>query len=182
MQVSEHDRIARTVAERERTGRETATAERLAKAGLEAVEHTPAGVQRVSEAPLDRLLRTDEIGPDEFEAGDRFRNDAHVAGIDPGAPSVDWNALGGGFGPRVPTAFSSQKTMDARRRWRAVHDSLGTRSGVWSVLWLALVREQSLTDIGLGLGVSGRKEAIAAAKASLVMALGVLAEHYRGTR
>jgi hypothetical protein len=168
------------VSERERTGQGTMTAERILKAGPDGVETTPANVQRVIAAPLDRLWKRGEITQREYDAGDTFRTDAHIAAIDPGAPSVDWNRAGGG-NPNVgvPSMFTSQTIADARSRWRRISDRIPERSVVSTILFLGLIRETSLEEIGRSVfGLRDAKDAALSGKAGFRVALASLADHY----
>lgn len=178
--VSEIDKAADSVRKRGLAGLESATPERMAKAGLDQVEVGVASLtQRVVDAPLDRLWKVGAISRREFEAGERYRNDAYLAQIDPSPPTVDPNRAGGGFGPRTPSAFASQAIADARERWRHIGRRIPERSLVWSILYLGLVREQSLEDIGEALFARrGHEGARAAAQAGLRVALAALADQY----
>lgn len=177
-------RLRQQVSERERVGHATATVERLLKAGEEAIEYTPAsrgapgGVQRVSEAPLDRLHRLGEIVEREFNAGDRFRADAYLAAIDPGAKTVDWDAAGGGGGSaKVPIIFSSQHMADARIRHRRIKERV---SGVvWTLAELALIKEMPFVHIGQAVfGREHGRDATVAAQAAVRVMLAALADAY----
>jgi hypothetical protein len=163
-------------------GLESATAERLAKAGPDAIEIGEASLtQRIIDAPLDRLWKAGTITKREFEAGERFRNDAYLAQIEPSPPSVDVNRTGTGFGPRPPPAFASQAIADARERFRHIGRKIPERSLVWSFLYLGLVREQGFEALGeLLLGRKDRESAVAAAKAGMRVALAALADQYGG--
>lgn len=178
------ERLQRAVSERERVGHTSATVERLLKAGEDAIETTPpsreapGGVQRVTEAPLDRLHRAGEILEHEFNAGDRFRADAYLAAIDPGAKTVDWNAAGGGgFSAKVPIMFSSQNMADARIRHRRIKERV--HGVIWTVAELALIKE--LPFVAMGQSVFGRgdpRDAAVAGKTAVRMMLAALADAY----
>lgn len=176
--LSELDKATDKVAKRSLAGLESATPERMAKAGLENVEVGVASLtQRITDAPLDRLLVAELIGRREFDAGDDLRTCAWLSRIDPGAPSVDWNSVGGNFGPRDPTAFSSQATFDARRRWRRLEERFPRDSTLWQLLRAALVDEISFTQIGKQFfRRHDRKDAILAGQVGLATALGALAD------
>lgn len=179
---SEFKKAKTIVAERERIGRQSATPERMVKAGLENVEvGVASNVQRVTDAPLERMRKAGAITDREYRAGEMYCDDHHAAAVDPGAPTVDWNAVGGGFGPRTPSMFASQAVADARERWRRLERAFPGRSLVAAVLKNALVHQHSFTDLGnLILPPSkDRKEMITAGKAALRMALAAAADHYR---
>ena len=146
---------------------------------LEAIEQTGTTekIQRVMAAPLDREHRRGRITSREFQAGDKCRQDAHTAKIDPAAPSVDWNMLGGNFGPRSPSAFQSQSIMDARHRHRDMKKGL---SGLAvAIVDVVIVHENQLEDVGRGLfGYSNFRDARAAGFGALRVALGELATFY----
>src|SRR3990167_7680645 len=151
MQINPLQKMRKDVREKLRLGQSSATAERLMKVGEDAIETLPPDgqgkvEQRINAAPLDRLWKEERISRREFDAGDKFRRDAHLARIDPGAPSVDWGSVGGSFGPRVPSMFSSQAVFEARARWREADKAIqGTAR---SVLRLGLELECSLEHIG----------------------------------
>lgn len=178
---SEIPAATKRVRERTRAGLTSATPERMAKAGLENVEVGQGTlIQRIVDAPLDRMRARGEITDREFMAGEMYRNDHQTAQVDPGAPSVDWNALGSGFGPRTPSMFQSQAVANARLRWRDIERAFPPRSLVSAILKAALVSQNTLTDIGnLVMPSKDRKESIASGKAAFRMALAAAADHYR---
>lgn len=161
---------------------QSATPERLAKlpeGGVEAIvqDGTTETIQRVIAAPLDRERKRGRITAREYEAGDQCRRDAFASKIDPAAPTVDWNALGGHFGPRVPSAFTAQAVMDARRRYRAVERGLNGFS--WAVLRITVVDEEELEEVGHGLlAYKSDRDARAAGFGAFRVALGELALFY----
>lgn len=175
---------AKRARERERAGLTSATPERLAKAGLENVEVGQGTlIQRIVDAPLDRLRDRGEITDREFMAGEMYRNDHQAAQVDPGAPSVDWNVMGAGFGPRTPSMFQSQAVANARLRWRDIERAFPPRSLISVILKAALVSQSTLTEIGnLVMPSRDRKESIASGKAAFRMALAAAADHYRHYR
>lgn len=177
---SELDKATAIVRERERIGRTSATPERMVKAGLENVEvGVASNVQRVTDAPLDRLWKAGVITRREFEAGDRYRNDVYLAQVDPGPPTVDPNRAGGGFGPRVPSMFTSQAIADARRRVREIERRIPQNSLVYGILRSALIRENDFDDIAQSfLGRRDRETVVPVAKAGVRVALASLADHY----
>ena len=171
---------AEQVAKRFAAGLESATPERMAKAGPDGIEIGEASLtQRIVDAPLDRLWKTGTITKREFEAGERFRNDAYLAQIEPSPPSVDFNRAGTSFGPRPPSAFANQAIADARERFRHIGRKIPERSLVWSFLYLGLIREHGFEQLGESLlGRKDRESAVAAAKAGLRVALAALADQY----
>lgn len=166
------------VEKRTAAGLTTATPERLAKAGVEGdgYEHTATNVQRIVEAPLDRLWKAGFITQREFEAGENLRKIAHVATIDPSPQSVDLSRVGGGFAAGTPSMFASQEIANARKKWRRIRELVPERSTVWTMLWLGVVKEVTLTDLGVSLGIVERKEAIAAGKSGFRVALSAFAD------
>lgn len=178
-QPTEADKIRNRVTERTRAGLTSATPERLIRAGEDGYEHTQTNVQRITEAPLDRLRKTGFLTTAEFDAGDRYRADAYLAAIDPAALTVDWSSAGGGGrSARVPSVFSSQTIMDARRRHREI--SARAASIVGRVAFLALVREHTLGEIGrIMFGYRDRKDADVAGRVAVRMACAALSDLYR---
>ncbi len=183
-QPTEADKTRLRVAERTRAGLTSATVERLLKVGDEGTEYTQSNVQRLHTGPLDRLWKSGELMHREYHAGDQFRLDQFRAKIDPGAPTVDWGAIGGNFGPRNPSIFGSQAIAEARIRWRNIVDALGPkprkRPGlVWTVLTLAILSENSIEEIGAKVfGRGDRREARSAGHAGFQVALSSLADYY----
>ena len=169
---------ATTIAgERERTGHSGATAERMAHAGSDGIEIGHHGIQRVVAAPLDRLRSAGVMTDREFAAGDKYRCDAFAARIDPAAPTVDWGALGGNFGPRVPSEYSSQAIFEARARHRQTLRCV--RGVIRTVVELALIRELSLAEIGRSVfGRAGDRDATVAGTTGVRMACAALADVY----
>lgn len=167
--------------ERERAGLTSATPERMAKAGLENVEVGQGTlIQRIVDAPLERLRKAGVITSREFQAGERFRNDAYLAQVDPSAPTVDHNKTGGGFGPRAPSMYSSQAIADARRRHREIEYRIPQNSLVHGLLTSALIRENDFEEIAyVFLGKrKDRESAVLTAKTGVRVALASLADHY----
>ena len=168
--------IADTVADRERIGKGTATVERLTMAGKDGIETVgKEGTQRIISAPLDRMWKAGDITKREFDAGDEYRTMRYLAGVDPSAPTVDWGAVGGAFGAKVPSMFSSQLIADERIRWRALSHQV--RGVVAVVAELALVRESSFEEIGRAVfGRDKRRDAAVAGHTAVRMMLGSLAD------
>jgi len=169
-----------------------ATPERLRHAGEEGVEVVPAMRDRdrpeqitplqpkVVSAPLDRMWKDGRITQEEFNAGDRYRSDAYLAAVDPGAGTVDWNRAGsGGNGSRVPSVFSAQVVADARMRWRDSNRAMSELTRI--VLAHALIDEHKLEEIGQAVfGFRNHRDAAASGQAAVRMALSGLARHYDG--
>ena len=179
--VAERERLDSPDHDKQRRG--SATVLRLLKAGEDGFETTPAnreapaGVQRIIAAPLDRLWKTGGITQREYEAGDRYRADAYMAAIDPGAMTVDWSATGGGFSSKVPAMFTSQQLADARIRWRRIEERIPRQSVVSTVLFLALIKERSLEEIGRSVFARhDQREAAVAGHAGIRVALASLAD------
>lgn len=160
---------------------ERAIPDRLRHAGPDGVQVDPTGRQRIVAAPLDRLLASGFITQREFDSGDRLRADAYLAGIEPGAPTVDWSAMPMALRGRLPSMFSSQHIADARIRFRRLKQAMG--GVVWDVLNVALILERDLQTVGQNIfGVRNHGEAVVAGKAGFRVALGALADAYeRGT-
>lgn len=176
--LSDFDRARDRAAKREAAGLATATPERLVHAGPDGYEHTPTNVQRVVDATLDRMWKQGLITAREFEAGERFRLDAHAAQIDPAPAGVDLNRIGTASGSIAPAMFNSQAVANARLRWRSLKLAIPERSAVWTVLWLGLVKEHRIEEIGELFGRRGHEGARAAGTAALRVALSALADHY----
>lgn len=170
------DPIKRMVAERERTGRGTATVERLKKPDTE-VETTQSDTQRVLSAPLDVLWKNGRIIRREFEAGEKYRTEHYLAGLEPSATTVDFDAVGGAFSPKTPTMFNSQRIADARLNCRKLEKDM--RGLNKTVLDKALIHEQGLIEIGEDL-FGERTDAVAraAGRAAVRMALASLADYF----
>lgn len=180
------------VSERERLGRGSATVERLNRAGgrdgFEEVAALPdidrngrpteAGtVQRVIMAPLDRLWKSGYITQREYDAGDRYRADAYLAAIDPGALSIDWNRTSGGSSAKVPSMFNSQHIATARIRMRSIDQKIPRHSIVSAALFLGLVKEKAFSELGqLLFGVRDAESASVAGRAGFRVALAALAD------
>lgn len=179
-------RVRNLVSERTRTGASTATMERALQVGEDGFEITPSskinprGTMRIVAAPLDRLWKEGKVTQREFEAGDKYRADSYLAAVDPGAGTVDWaRAGGGGTSNRVPMMFTAQHIADARIRFREVEQAIPPRSTVATLLYLALIKEQPLAEIGRNtFGRADRKEATVAGMAGVRTALAALADHY----
>lgn len=177
--VSEEEKAERWVENRERAGLESATPERLARATSDGYERTENNVQRIVEAPLDRMWKKGHITRREYEAGERYRTDAYLAELDPGAPSVDWNRESGGGGPRSPSMFNSQRIADARMRIREMDRRIPRTSTVFTLLNLGLLKEQRFEDIGLSVFVrKDKRELVVAAQSGFRVALAALADQY----
>jgi hypothetical protein len=162
-------------------GREFPTRERIAHAGPDGVEFIESTKgQRIVAAPLDRLWKDGRITQREWSAGDRYRSDVHVAGVDRGAPSVDWNRAGGSSSVSgTPSMFAAQSIADARLRYRETERSIPQRSRVAVVLFLALIREMGFAEIGESVfGITDRRDATSTGRAACQMALASLADHY----
>ena len=166
----------RMVAERERTGRGTATVERLTKPNAE-VETTQSGVQRVSESPLELLWKDARITRREYQAGEKYAEEHYIAGLDPSPSSVNWDATGGGFGPKAPSMYSSQRIADARLNWRKLEKDM--RGLNKAVLDHALIHREPFAAIGGDLfGERNEHYARAAGRVAVRMALSSLADYF----
>lgn len=176
--VAFEEQVSRTVAERQRLAKGTATVERLVQAGEGGTEVDPSGRQRVVAAPLDRLDKQGFITSREFQAGDKYRSDHFVAGLDPSAPTVDWGRAIEAGGARSPSMFNSQRIADTRVDLRHLREKIPDRSIVSSVLFIALVKEQPFIEIGRLFGISDQREATIAGKVGLRVALAALADVY----
>lgn len=178
--------IRKAVAERERAGRGSATPERIAKAG-DQLEVMITGTQRINPTGLDAMLRHSLISQWEYEAGDEFRRTAEIAGINPGAPTVDWGALSGNFGPRPPRAFSSQNIHDAIVHHRRATEALQGSGGA-DLKDLLIIEKLCLDDWGplaIGRTILNRRhkrDAVVAATECIKLSLQRLAAHYAYAR
>ncbi|BAQ18330.1 DUF6456 domain-containing protein [Methyloceanibacter caenitepidi] len=162
---------------REARFRETATPERLRKAGRD-VRTGQDGVVRLSDAPLDSLRGTGAITLDQFEAGDRYREDCWNAGLLK-SPVVNFNATGSGFAGKVPGFLSSEPRAKAMDRVNAANAALGLGlRDVVQVVTLAVAGEK-VKDLGMKLfGRRNANEAGAALIEVLRIGLDRLAAHY----
>jgi hypothetical protein len=177
-QMAPAERVRRAVGERERTRQGTATVQRILKVGEDGLEVTTTGVQRLNQAPLDRLWHAGVIIRREFDAGDKLRALAYLAAIDPAAGSVNWSAAGGGGrSAKVPSMFTNQDIADARVDFRRIEKAI---SGiVWRVLYLALIKEIGLADVGESVFARhDAREARAAGTAGFQTALGAAADYF----
>lgn len=176
--------LDRAVAERVRRGVGVSTAERVRQAGERELD-VVAGVQRISQAPLDRMYARGELARGEaenkrlFDAGDRFREDAYLAG----AIWPQQSTRAGGRGEpagRVPGFLRSERAAAAMRRHVAALETLS--STLESVAMLVCLGEGRTTaqEIGHALGVAGRRSATVAGMTAIRLALGALADHYFG--
>lgn len=169
--------IERAVSERERGHRGTATVERLRKAGSEGHEIDPTGRQRIVEAPIDRMWKAGHVTQREFDAADKYRSDAYLAAIDPGALTVDWSRTSGSSSLRIPSMFTAQHIADARIRMRELERDIPNRSVVSTLLYLGLVKEMSLETIGANVfGLHDARDRLVAARAGLRVACASLAD------
>lgn len=174
--------LRKQVTERERTGKASATPERLLKAA-DLAEVTPQGTQRINPTGLDSLLRHRQISIWEFQAGDEFRRDAAIAKRDPAPSTVDWDGIGGNFGPRVPLEFSSQSIHDAIDRDRRARAALRGAGGT-DLHDLIIIEQVCIHDWGplaIGRDILGRKhkrDAVVAGVAVIQLCLRRLAAHY----
>ena len=166
------------VAERERGGRGTATVERLQHAGDGGHEVDPTGRQRIVAAPLDKLYKQGRVTSREFQAGDKYRGLHYVANLDPAAPTVDWSRVGSSFGSRQPTMFNAQHIANARHQVRKIEEAIPRQSLVSAVLYIGLVREESLEAIGELYGSNDEREAVIAGRTGLRTALASLADYF----
>ncbi|MDP3937733.1 MAG: hypothetical protein Q8R92_06315 [Deltaproteobacteria bacterium] len=172
--------IEHQVSERERGGRGTATVERLTQAGEGGYEVDPTGRQRIVAAPLDRLWKVGHITQREFDAGDKYRGLHHVADLDPAAPSVDWGRVGGSFGPRPPSMFTAQHIASAREQVRSIDKAIPDRSVVSVLLYLGLIKERALHEIGASIfGADNERDARNLGRAGFRTALASLADIMR---
>lgn len=177
--MTESDLAVDRVRKREAAGLTSATPERLLKAGEDGYEHGQASmVQRIVEAPLDRLYKAGTITRLEYEAGEWFRELAHEAAIEPGAGgTANLDRVDGGSSGGVPAAFRSDRMLQKRREWRGLQRRIPERSLVWTMLYLPLVAEMRLADIGEQVFARrDRKEATVAATAAFRVALAALAD------
>lgn len=168
--------LERSVNERLRRGVGVSTPERIRQAGSDSLE-VVAGVQRVSQAPLDRLLSKRSITQRQFDAGDRFREDAYAAGMIPSG-ALAFEPSDRRFGSRVPQ-FMAASRADAHARWTEAQAILGRLySMVDEVCWASGPGDR-LMDIGARvLGLPSDKRAEVSALAVLRVGLDTLADHY----
>lgn len=178
--MSAAEKIVNQVAERERTHRGTATVARLIKAGEGGVEIARNNVQRIVSAPFDRMVKDGKLTASERNAGEWYRATTYLAAVDPSTGAVNWDMAGNcGFSPKVPIMFSSQRVADARIELRRMEKAI--RGIVATILWLALVKEKPLTEIGRScFGQHNERDARAAGQAGVRVALAALANWLGG--
>lgn len=173
-------RAKNIASERERTHQGTATPERIARAGAGFEKNVGReGAQRMVEAPLDKMFKSGRLGRDLFEAGDRFRGEAYLAAVNPGALTIDWRRAGGGGNKSnfVPAMFEHHHMTDASNRLNNMRKDL--HGSTWNLLFDALVHEYSLEQIGLThFGRNDKRQASAAGDAGLRVALCALSTWY----
>ncbi len=162
---------------REARRRETATPERLRKAGRD-MRVGQDGIVRLSDAPLDSLRGNGVITLEQFEAGDRYREDCWNAGLLK-SPVVNLNGAGSGFGAKVPGFLSSEARGKAMDRVNAANAALGSGlRDVVQVVTLAVAGEK-VKDLGMKLfGRRNANEAGAALVEVLRIGLDRLSAHY----
>lgn len=163
---------------RGQVGRESATKERAAHAGKDRYIGED-GAQRLTDAPLDALRSRNVITLEQYEAGDRFRNDAYVAGMVSSAVADLRRVSGGGTQWAPGFMASADRQAQARQRYRAAEEALGpTLSPVVNAVAHAGAGT-NLSNIGRKLfGRSNANEARASLIEVLKVGLDTLMRHY----
>lgn len=172
------DSISLAVAERERRGVGVSTVERVLRAGESAVE-VHEGVQRIKAAALDRLHAKGLLTQRQYDAGDRYREDAYLSGAIWSSPAA-FGADSPSFGPRAPAWLTSERVADARQRYRAARASLdGSTQAlvIDAVCWAETT--MTMADVGrIVLRIPSRRTAISVATRALRAGLDRLAVFY----
>lgn len=170
--------LERQVSERERRGAGVSTPERVRQAGETSLE-IHAGVQRIRSAALDTLKAKGLITQRQFDAGDRYREDAYLAGAI-WSSSQSFAAGSPAFGPRTPAFLTAERVADARRRYRAARASLDGSTAAMvldAVCWAETT--MTMADVGrVVLHIPSRRTAQSVATWQLRAGLDALAGHY----
>lgn len=168
--------MERAVSERERRGVGVSTPERVRQAGERELDIV-GGVQRIAQAPLDRLYARHAITKRQFDAGDRFREDAYEAGMVPSG-TAGMEPGDRRYGSRTPQ-FMAATRADAHARWVEAQAILGRLYPmVDEVCWAAEPGDR-LMDIGARvLGLPRGRTSEASALVVLRVGLDTLADHY----
>lgn len=180
--------LERQINERLRRGVGVSTPERVRQAGETALD-VVAGVQRIAQSPLDRLYARGELSPDRgenkrlFDAGDRFREDAYLAGAIWPSPGLSYDApqIASGASTRLPGFLRSETAADAMKRH--VRASNAVPGALRQVAILICLGEERTTaeEIGYALNARGKRSATVAGMTAIRLALGALADHYFGS-
>lgn len=154
------------------------TPERLQKAG-DAIEKGATGTVRLNEAPLERLRKRGAISEDQYQAGYRFREIYHNAGLEAHYGSQDLNRIRSTDGPTYGMA-ASEFMANARGRYRAACDRLIDTSAVLiQVIHDIVCREHPPEEVGrFHLKENGRERAHVAGLTALRLGLDVLAKEF----
>lgn len=163
---------------RAQIGKESATPERRAHAGNDHYVGDD-GAQRLTDAPFDSLRSRNVITLEQFEAGDRFRDDAYVAGMVPSA-AVDLCRVNGGGSQWAPGFMASaERQASARKRYRGAEEALGPMLSPIVNAVVHAAAGANLSAIGKRLfGRSNANEARASLIEVLKIGLDTLARHY----
>lgn len=167
------------VAGRVEKGIGTSTVERVLRS-WQAIDISATGVQRISQAPLDRLFARKVITQPMYDAGDRYREDAYLAGM-VFSQQLDYDVAERRFGPKTP-AFMANRRLGAYKRWADAQQALGHLAGVVDEL---IIADAGTTLEQIGARLTGRPEGKAAGAAAVELvkvALRTLVTHYEGPR
>lgn len=125
--------------------------------------------------PLDRLLRTGGIEKAHHQAGKRYAEHCHHAGLTGTPKSADLNAVGGGSDCTYGMAaneFQANHRLEYRNACRIIGK---WRSAAFEDI---VVHDTPLEDTGYTMGQTNKKQAIAAAREMLLGKLEALAVHW----
>ena len=154
------------------------TLERLQKAG-DATEKGATGTVRISDAPLERLRKRGSITEDQYQAGYRFREIYHNAGLEAHYGSQDLNRIRSTDGPTYGMA-ASEFMANARKRYRKCVDVLlDINPTMVAIAHDVIVHEVTVEDVGrFQLKENGRQRAHVAGLSVLRVCLDVLAKEF----
>lgn len=152
------------------------------RARTRSAEHGGAALINKTESPLG-WLRTRKgrdglplINQDQFEAGERLRNDYEMAGMRPSVTRSYDVSPTAGRGRRGPTSLSmTDRQLDARRRVERAVSAVGPELS--DILLRVCCYLEGMSEAEKAMGWPARS-----AKVVLGIALNRLDEHYRGLR
>ncbi len=156
--------------------------ERWARGEVEALDRAIADEEGRPALPfraidtLTAMLRKGTITPAMHKAGNQFRDDFALAGLEP-LRAADWGrVVGSGSSGRDHLSILQ---MDARQRvWEALVALGGMAAPAGCCAWHVLGREATLKEWATREGWGGRPISQETASGILVGALGVLQAHY----
>jgi hypothetical protein len=123
-----------------------------------------------SQSPLDHYHRRDRVDDRQYRAGDRFRTDFLLGGLETRLVAdlarISGNAGGG------PGLMATERQVAARQRWRRATQAVGLRLS--PVLVAVCCEERTAADWTAKPGRGGEIEGMT----TLRLALDTLADHY----